>query len=193
MEGSEAADQMVRTGIQLTDTSIRLLASGGKNLLALLLALARDNKKLMGKTNMNRLLREQRPMTLFRIKEEDYPQFQKRAKQYGILFSAVRSKVDSDGLLTVISNTDYLSQINYLMETLGYPAPVQEETIEKKADPRVPQKSYSQERGNGLKKTQTPEITTSDKPSVKSRLEALRAASSGLKDKEPTRTYDPTR
>lgn len=50
--GGQAADQIVRTEIQLTEEAIKLLASGSKNLAAFLLALAKDNKKVMGKTNM---------------------------------------------------------------------------------------------------------------------------------------------
>ena len=54
----EAADLVVKESIQLTEASIKLLAAGSKNLAAFLYALAKDNKKLVGKTSMNRLLRE---------------------------------------------------------------------------------------------------------------------------------------
>ena len=54
----DVADLMVKESIQLTEASIKLLASGSKNLTALLWALAKDNKKLVGKTGMGRLLRE---------------------------------------------------------------------------------------------------------------------------------------
>ena len=43
--GGQAADQIVRTEIQLTEEAIKLLASGSKNLAAFLLALAKDNKR----------------------------------------------------------------------------------------------------------------------------------------------------
>lgn len=54
----DVADLMVKESIQLTEASIKLLAGGSRDLTAFLLALARDNKKLVGKTGMNRLLRE---------------------------------------------------------------------------------------------------------------------------------------
>ena len=56
--GSEAADLMVREGLQITEATIKLLAAGSKNLAAFLYALAKDNKRVSGKTNMGRLLRE---------------------------------------------------------------------------------------------------------------------------------------
>ena len=54
----DVADLIVKESIQLTEAGIKLLAAGSKNLAALLWALAKDNKKLVGKTGMGRLLRE---------------------------------------------------------------------------------------------------------------------------------------
>lgn len=48
--GSEAADQMVREGIQITEAAVKLSALGAKNLAAIALALARDNPKVRGRT-----------------------------------------------------------------------------------------------------------------------------------------------
>ena len=70
--GGQAADQIVRTEIQLTEEAIKLLASGSKNLAAFLLALAKDNKKVMGKTNMGRLLQDTRELKFFQIEEKDW-------------------------------------------------------------------------------------------------------------------------
>ena len=89
MEGTEAADLMIREGIQLTEASIRLMAAGSKNLAAFLFALARDHKKLMGKTSMAHLLREGKELKVFRIRAEDMGEFKRYAKQYGVLFAGV--------------------------------------------------------------------------------------------------------
>ena len=67
----EVADLMVKESIQLTEESIKLLAAGCKNLTAFLYALAKDNKKLVGKTSMKRLLREGKELKTFCIKAED--------------------------------------------------------------------------------------------------------------------------
>lgn len=42
--GADAADQMVREGIQITESAVRLAALGAKNLAALLIALAASPK-----------------------------------------------------------------------------------------------------------------------------------------------------
>lgn len=171
----EAADLMVKEGVQLTEESIKLLAAGGKNLIALLWALAKDNKKLKGKTNMNRLLREERPLVSFPIKRADYKEFAQKAKSFGILFSAVRKKNEA-GLVSVVSNVDRLPQINYVLKQMGYPAVQKEEQTAKKEPTRARQESGSSERGNGLIQSKT-----MDKPSVKESLETLKVASKGVK------------
>ena len=77
----EVADLMVKESIQLTEASIKLLAAGSKNLAAFLWALAKDNKRLVGKTNMARLLKEGKELKVFRVKESDLAEFQVFAKK----------------------------------------------------------------------------------------------------------------
>ena len=177
----DVADVMVKESMQITAESIKLLAAGSKNLAAFLYALAKDNKKLVGKTHMNRLLRAEKKLETFRIKESDLPEFRAFAKK-NVLFAVVKDKRRDDGIVDLITNVDFVSQVNLFMERRGYPAPIQEETAPKKAVPRAPQKNSSPERGNGSipAPTRTKETTT-DKPSVKGRLAALRAANDGMK------------
>jgi hypothetical protein len=197
MEGSEAADLMAREGIQITEASVKLLAAGTKNLAAFLIALARDNKKLMGKTNMARLLRERRGIKVFHIKAEDLQSFAGYAQKYGILYAAVKEKNNESGIIDLITNVDCVSQVNHVMEKLGYVAPAQEqeEGASKKAAPRARPGNSSPERGSGSNPLKTETRTTYDRPSVKGRLAALRAASedmrSGGKAPQRSQSYKP--
>ncbi|MEA4894661.1 MAG: PcfB family protein [Oscillospiraceae bacterium] len=192
MEGSEAADLMVRESIQITEASVKLLAAGSKNLAAFLLALARDNKKLMGKTNMARLLKERREIKVFRIKGADLKSFNALAKKYGILYAAVKDKRRNDGIIDLITNVDCVSQVNHIMERMGYIAPAkdQEGDAPKKADPRAQPGNSSPERGSGSNPSKMETRTTDEKPSVKGRLAALRAASEDMRSegKAPQRS-----
>ena len=146
----EAADLVVKESIQLTEASIKLLAAGSKNLAAFLYALAKDNKKLVGKTSMNRLLREGKELKSFCIKEEDFAEFRKYARP-NVLFAAVQDTKANDGLVALVTNTDFVPQVNLFMQRRGYPAPTeeQEEPAAKKDAPRTQQRNSSPERGNG--------------------------------------------
>ena len=82
----ETADLMVREGIQITESALKLAGLGAKNLAALLIALANDNQKLAGKTNLKRLIHDGEELTIFSVKQEDLKGFQMEAKRYGVLF-----------------------------------------------------------------------------------------------------------
>lgn len=186
----DVADLMVKEGIQLTEESIKLLAAGSKNLTAFILALARDEKKLVGKTNMARLLREGKELKVFHIKESDLPDFRAFSRK-NVLFAVVKDKRRGDGFVDLVSNIDFASQVNHFLLTRGYPAPTetQREAAPKKAVPRAPHETSSPERGSGSTVSQRrTETRTSEKavkvseiPTVKGRLAALRAASEGMK------------
>ena len=63
--GGEAADQLVRMMLASGEVAVRLSGSALKNVLALTLALARDHKKIYGKVNLGRMLRETRDLRQF--------------------------------------------------------------------------------------------------------------------------------
>lgn len=117
----EVADLMVKESIQITEESVKLMAAGAKNLAALLLALAQDNKKLSGKTNMARLLREGRELKVFSIRESDLADFKSFAKK-NVLYSVVKDKRAKNGMVNLITSVDYVSQVNHFMESRGYRA-----------------------------------------------------------------------
>ena len=65
----ETADLMVREGIQITESALKLAGLGAKNLAALLIALANDNQKLAGKTNLKRLIHDGEELAFARGKK----------------------------------------------------------------------------------------------------------------------------
>lgn len=134
----DVADLMVKESIQLTEASIKLLAAGSKNLAAFLWALSKDNKKLVGKTHMARLLREGKELKVFRIKESDLAEFRAFAKK-NVLFAAVKDSRAEDGMVDLVTNVDFVSQVNLFMERRGYGAPARGQEAEppKKAAPAL--------------------------------------------------------
>lgn len=186
---AEAADLVVKEGIQATESAVKLAGTGLKNVAALLLALAKQDYKVVGKTNSKRLARDSAPALVIPLKKEDMGNFQKLAKEYGVLYFLAQKKGNESGYVNIVSNQNYAAQLNAVMEALNYPIPqkAQEEEPPKKATPRVRQEKSSPERGTGS--TPSPKIAegTEQKPSVKKRLEGLRAAS------EQTRTPEQTR
>ena len=183
----EAADLVMKEGVQISEEAIKLLARGAKNLAALLYALAKDQKKLYGKVSMNRLLSEQRPIEVLPLRTEDFDEFKRRAKKVGLLFAAIENKKGEAPYLDVLTNIDHLSQANYILEQMGYQPKQLEDTQPKKAQTPVQPESSLQKQRNGL--TQGPISTNEEKQPVRGRLAALRAAAERTRP-EPQRELE---
>ena len=121
--GGEAADQMVRMLLSGTEVVIRLSGSALKNLLALTLALARNHKKLSGKVNLGKMLRETRDLRQFSMTPEQYKKFQHRARKQKLLFSTVRDRDSQGKLIDVILPVTELDRANQIFQRMLYQEP----------------------------------------------------------------------
>ena len=173
----ETADLVVKESIQATESAVKLAGTGLKNVAALLLALSKEDYKVVGKTSSRRLARDPSPAEVVRVKQEDMGKFQKLARELGILYFFARKKGSQGEYVNVVSTQNYAAQLNAALEALGYPIPArtQEETP-KKANPRAPQEKSLRERGIGSTPSPTEDVEQ-QKPSVKKRLERLKALS----------------
>lgn len=196
----EVADLVVKEGLQATESAVKLAASGLKNVAALLLALARQDYKVVGKTNSKRLARDPAPPSVTPLKVKDMEKFQKLAKQYGVLYFIAKKKGVESETIDVVSTQNYAAKLNAIYQALGYPAPSEEKKeakegeTPKKAQARAPRENSSRERGSGSipSPTRTDIEGGEQKPSVKKRLAALKAASETTRS-TPERTHEKTR
>lgn len=70
--GGEAADQLVRMMLTGTEVAVRLSGSAVKNVLALSFALAKNHRRIFGKINLGKMLRETRDLRQFPMTPEQY-------------------------------------------------------------------------------------------------------------------------
>ena len=168
--GGDAADQMVKEGLQATEMAVRLSALGAKNLTAIALALARDNPKLRGKTNIDRLLKEGKELKVFPLKASDMHEFQQQARQYGVLFAAIKHK-DGD-LAEILCKSQDTAKLNRIFERMGYKPPQAKVVERKKPETRLPPENSCGVRGKCV--PQASQTISEQKPSVKDRLHTIR-------------------
>ncbi len=172
---AEAADVVVRESLQATEAAAKLTLEGVKNVAALLLAIAKQDMKVVGQTTAKRLARDPAPAVVIPIKAEDKAKFQKLAKEFGVLYFFAQKKGNDNGMLNVVSNENYAALLNAIMQQLGYPIPQkeQDEDTQKKAKSRAPQKKSSPERGSGLKPSQTTAAAVEPDSPTKKKLDQL--------------------
>lgn len=170
----ETAELVVKEGIQITESAVKLAGLGAKNLAALLIAIAKENPKLSGKTGLKRLIQDGEELTIFSVKQEDLKGFQMESKRYGVLFYPVINKVEKTGTVEIMAKAKDAKQINRIFERMGYPAPVREDAA-KKASARAPSENSSKDRGNGARIST--EMASEKKPSVRAKMQELKKVS----------------
>ena len=189
----EVADLLVKEGLEAARIATELSAKGLVHAAALLAAMVKQNYKVVGKVEIEKLMKETNAESvIIPIKAADYEKFQKIAKQFGVLYAAVKHESKETGVMHIVSNMNYSAQLNAVMEAMDYAVPEagKEEKSAKKAKPRAPQEKSSEERGNGLSKATD---TTHEKPSVRQRLAALDAMAKEMSRNAPVKQNEKTR
>ena len=186
----EVADLLVKEGLEAAKIATELSAKGLVNAAALLAAMVKQHYKVVGKVGIERLMKENAESVIIPIKAVDFEKFQKIAKQFGVLYAAVKSEVKENGVLHIISNVNYSAQLNAVMEAMDYAVPEvkREDQASKKAKSRAPQEKSSDERGIGLNS-----MTGHEKPSTRQKLAELDAVAKQKKPRAPVRHTDRTR
>lgn len=166
--GGEAADQMVREALQVTEVAIKLSALGIKNALALSLAYAKENPKVKGKTSLDRLLREGKELKIIALQSKDVGQFKELAKQYGVLFAVIKDKAQNEKV-DVMFKAEDVAKLNRIYEQLGYAIP-KVTTADRKKDPTRRQS------GDSLLTRGKNPLDIDPRPSVRATIMALKNA-----------------
>lgn len=168
IKGGEAADQMVREALQVTEVAIKLSALGIKNALALSLAYAKENPKVKGKTSLDRLLREGKELKIIALQSKDVGQFKELAKQYGVLFAVIKDKAQNEKV-DVMFKAEDVAKLNRIYEQLGYAIP-KVTTADRKKDPTRRQS------GDSLLTRGKNPLDIDPRPSVRATIMALKNA-----------------
>ena len=134
--GGEAADQFVRMALSGAEIMLRLGGSALKNLLAITMALARENKKVYGKISLAKMLKQTRDIRVFSMTKAQYEAFKKQAKKYGILFSAIGDKDAKSKTFDLILPVTELDRANMVFERILYNPELGRESPEPPRDER---------------------------------------------------------
>ena len=89
LNGSDAADQVVRYTLEGPDVALKISGLAAKNVATYLIAVLNESKKTRGRAGIERMLREGKPIKLFQIPTEQLKAFAKESKKYGFLFYAM--------------------------------------------------------------------------------------------------------
>ena len=192
-QGSDAAEQMVKETMIISETAAKLASLGAKNLAVLLTLYLREEHQLKGETNLKKLLKEGKEIRVFCLDKDNLAEFKQHAKNYGIVYSALKQKNDNSRIIDVLVKAEDTPRVNRILEKMNYPLPGEDEkTGEKiKADEQT-KKSVSAARSE--KASNEPSIGSAmptkndERRSVKDRIDELEAFKNRAQEKYKVRT-----
>ncbi len=118
--GGETADQAVRMTLQGIEIAANVaLKAGGmaaKSLAVTLYAILTDKKKVKGKTRLQSMLKSGKELKVFAIRHEDLKTFCDEAKHYGILYSVLKEKNNTDGIVDIMVRAEDASKISRIVD-----------------------------------------------------------------------------
>ena len=116
--GGDAADQIVRYSLEGTEIALKLTGEAAKNFAVFAAAVLKDQKKMHGKTNLTRLLRDGKPLKFFTVPEERMKEFAQNANARGLLFVPIRDKTKEDGKIEIAVWAEDAAKVNRVLEKM---------------------------------------------------------------------------
>lgn len=172
---SGAADQILRMELMVTECAIKMASSGAVNIAALLVAVLRNEKQIAGKTDINKMLQEGKPLTTFPLESTKMKDFADLAKQYGMMFSLVRDPQNADTVDVIIKQED-AGIANQIREKIGATAEVDEKNVDAGLSESESVKSEIMNQHGPASTTTTTKLPQAQADDMLSRLDQIRAA-----------------
>lgn len=120
MNSADTADQMMKMTLEGIEVAAEIgLKAGGtaaKSLAVTLYAIITDNKKIKGKTNLDNLLKSGKELKVFAIHHKDLEKFCIEAKHYGVLYSVLKEKNNTDGVVDIMVKAEDASKISRMVD-----------------------------------------------------------------------------
>ena len=112
----DAAEQIVKMSLNGVEVAAKITGAGAKELAMMIYAILKDQKKTKGKTRLTNMLRSEKPLKVFAVKDSELQLFCKEAKKYGVLYCVLKDKDAGDGLTDIMVRAEDASKINRIFE-----------------------------------------------------------------------------
>lgn len=114
----DVADQVVNMGLNGLEKGINITGKGAERVLAILLATLKDTRNNRGKLKLKSMLKSNKELDIFTIKQTDLKMFTKKAKEYGLPFAVLCSKIvkSSDGVVDLLVRVEDAPKVNRIID-----------------------------------------------------------------------------
>lgn len=112
--GGEAAEQIVRMSLETGEVALKITGQAAKQLAVLLYTILKDQKKTKGRVRLESMCRNTRDVKVFSVSREDVKTFVQKAKDYGMLYCAVKGR--KDGMVDFLVRAEDAPKANRIVE-----------------------------------------------------------------------------
>ena len=113
---ADAAEQIVRMSLGGVEVAAKITGAAAKELATMIYAILKDQKKTKGKARLSSMLRSDKPLKVFAVKDSELAKFCKEAKRYGVLYCVMKDRDATDGLTDIMVKAEDASKINRIFE-----------------------------------------------------------------------------
>ena len=135
---------------------------------------------------MKKLLKEGKEIRVFCLDKDNLAEFKQHAKDYGIVYSALKQKNDESNIIDVLVKAEDTPRVNRILEKMNYPLPSEEKEgsqAKKSVSAARSEKASSEPSIGSIMPTKNDE-----RRSVKERIDELEAFKSRAQEKYEVRT-----
>ena len=177
--GGETADQAVRMTLQGIEMAANVaLKAGGmasKSLAVTLYAILTDKKKVKGKTRLANMLKSGKELKVFAVHHSDLKKFCEEAKRYGVLYSVLKERNNTDGICDIMVRAEDAAKISRIVDKYE----LKEE--------QNPSMARTKTRGENQFEHISMEEGINKRPSVKKELDEIKNRNKKAKPKQTVR------
>lgn len=117
MNSSEAAETLVKITLEGLEFTLRMSGAAASYLAPVILAKLQEKTDSPGKTKLKNLIKSQKPLKIFSVKEHNIAEFRKQAKRYGVQYAELKNtKKDKDDIVDIIVKAEDAARINRIVE-----------------------------------------------------------------------------
>ncbi|MBE6785185.1 MAG: PcfB family protein [Ruminococcaceae bacterium] len=120
----DAAEQIVRMTLEGVQVAAKITGDNVERLANLLIIAMKDNSNTsVGKASLTKMLKTNKPIKVFEIKDEHLRKFCEEAKRYGVMYHVLKDNKAKDGKCDIMVREEDAEKVNRIFERfqLGTP------------------------------------------------------------------------
>lgn len=112
----DAAEQIVRMTLQGVEVAGKMSMDGAERLVKLIFASIKDTKRTKGRASLNTMLKSNKPIKVFEIKDRDLKKFCQEAKKYGVMYHVLKDRDKNDGKCDIMVRSEDSAKVNRIFQ-----------------------------------------------------------------------------